>query len=177
MNPGADLTLQVILTLAVISDFKSDKIPNLLIGAGLGCGILWRIGIMGDSWQQILVGIGVPILLCFFLFLIRALGAGDIKLFSVIGCFWPITDLMACILLSFVAGAVISIGKLLIHRQLFESLSCFFHYCLNIYQTHKIEKYPGREIKERQMHFSVAIYLGFLLTMGVTYGEVFYSFM
>lgn len=169
--------MQVILTLAVISDFKSDKIPNLLIGAGLGCGIIWRIWGMGDSWQQVLAGIGVPVILCFFLFLIHALGAGDIKLFSVIGCFWPLSDLMVCILLSFVAGAVISISKLLIHKQLFESLSCFFHYFQTIYQTRKIEKYPGRDIKVRQMHFSVAIYLGFFLTMGVTYGKVFNSFM
>ncbi len=177
MNPGADLTLQVILTLAVISDFRSGKIPNPLIAAGVGCGIVWRIGIQHDAWYQVLLGVGVPILLCFVLFLMSALGAGDIKLFSVIGCFWPLSDLMICIFLSFVTGAVISIGKLLIHKQLFKSLSCFYHYFQTFLQTHKIEKYPGRDIKVRQMHFSVAIYIGFFLTMGVTYGNVFYSFM
>ena len=169
--------LQAILTVAVISDCRSDKIPNVLIIAGLGSGMIWRIGICGDTWYQVALGIGCPVVIFFLLFLMHALGAGDIKLFSVIGCFWPFQDLISCIIFAFLAGAVISVSKLLIHRQLSESLSCFFHYVQTIYQTKKIEKYPGRDIKKRQMHFSVAIYIGFFLTLGVKYGEVFYSFM
>ncbi|MBQ8662573.1 MAG: prepilin peptidase [Eubacterium sp.] len=169
--------LQVILTIAVISDIRSDKIPNRLIAVSLGGGIIWRVGIMEVPWYQVALGIGFPICICFFLFLMHALGAGDIKLFSVIGCIWPFTDMALCMLLSFVAGAVISISKLLIHKQFFESLSCFYHYFQTFYQTGKIEKYPGRDVKQRQMHFSVAIYIGFFLTLGVTYGKVFDSFM
>ena len=169
--------LQVILTIAVISDIRSDKIPNRLIAVSLGGGIIWRVGIMEVPWYQVALGIGFPICICFFLFLMHALGAGDIMLFSVIGCIWPFTDMALCMLLSFVAGAVISISKLLIHKQFFESLSCFYHYFQTFYQTGKIEKYPGRDVKQRQMHFSVAIYIGFFLTLGVTYGKVFDSFM
>ena len=184
--------LQVILTIAVISDIRSDKIPNRLIAVSLGGGIIWRVGIMEVPWYQVALGIGFPICICFFLFLMHALGAGDIKLFSalgavmgpvfiklfsMIGCIWPFTDMALCMLLSFVAGAVISISKLLIHKQFFESLSCFYHYFQTFYQTGKIEKYPGRDVKQRQMHFSVAIYIGFFLTLGVTYGKVFDSFM
>lgn len=177
MHPGADLVLQIILTVAVISDFQSDKIPNWLIGIGLGCGIVYRAGICGAFWYEIVAGLLAPMILCFVLFLISALGAGDIKLFSVIGCFWPFSNLMICIALSFVAGAVISIGKLLIHKQLFESLSCFYQYFQTFIQTHKLQRYPGRDVRARQIHFSVAIYIGFFLTMGVTYGEIFDSFM
>lgn len=169
--------LQCILTVAVISDYRSDKIPNWLIMAGLGCGMVWRIGICKDTWYQVALGIGCPVVICFILFLMHALGAGDIKLFSVIGCFWPMQELVSCIVLSFLVGAAISISKLLIHRQLFESLSCFYRYIQKVYQTKKIEKYPGREIPQRQMHFSAAIYMGFFLTIGVKYGEIFYSFM
>ncbi len=169
--------LQGILTVAVISDYRSDKIPNWLIIAGLGCGAVWRILLCGDLWYQVLLGIGCPVIIFYLLFLMRALGAGDIKLFSVVGCFWPFQDLLSCILLSFVAGAVISISKLLIHGQLFESLSCFYLYVRKVYQTKKIEKYPGRNVKQRQMHFSIAIYLGFFLTIGAKYGKIFDSFM
>lgn len=169
--------LQMILTVAVISDCRSDKIPNALIIAGLGCGIIWRIGICGHTWYQVALGIGCPVVLFFLLFLMHALGAGDIKLFSVIGCFWPFQDLISCMVLSLVAGAVISISKLLIHGQLVKGLSCFYHYLRQINQTKKIEKYPGRDIKSRQMHFSAAIYVGFFLTIGVKYGEIFCSFM
>lgn len=174
---GADVILQMILTIAVISDFKSERIPNLLIVLGMTWGIGWRIGWLGHTWFQVALGIGLPVIFCFILFLMHALGAGDIKLFSVIGCFWSVEHLLLCMVLSFVAGGVISISKLLIQRQLFESLSCFYHYFQKFLQTGKIEKYPGRDIKSRQMHFSVAIYIGFFLTLGVTYGEVFSSFM
>lgn len=177
MHPGGNLVLQIILTAAVISDFRSEKIPNLLILIGIGCGIAYRIVVCSALWYEIVVGIVAPIILFFFLFLISALGAGDIKLFSVIGCFWPVSDLMLCIVLSFVTGAVLSIGKLLIHKQLFESLSCFYHYFQTFFQTHKLQRYPGRDIKVRQLHFSLAIYIGFLLTIGGTYGKIFDSFM
>lgn len=174
---GADLVLQIILTVAVISDFRSDKIPNGLIAVGLGSGMIWRLWICEDAWYQVVLGIGCPAAVLFFLFLMHALGAGDIKLFSVIGCFWPIHDLIFCMMLSMVAGAVISISKLLIHKQLLESLSCFYHYVQSVYQTKKVEKYPGRDIKKRQMHFSLAIYIGFFLVLGVKYGKVFYSYL
>lgn len=177
MNPGADLVLQGILTVAVISDYRSGKIPNWLIIAGLGSGMIWRIGICGDTWYQVALGIGCPVALFFLLFLMHALGAGDIKLLSVVGCYWPFYDLMLCVFLSLMAGAVISIGKLLIHGQLIEGLSCFYHYVQNVYQTRKIEKYPGRDVECRLMHFSLAVYIGFFLAAGVKYGKFFYSFM
>lgn len=169
--------LQGILTVAVISDYRSDRIPNWLICAGIGSGIIWRLGICGDTWYQVLLGIGCPIVFFFILFLMHALGAGDIKLLSVIGCFWPMPDLLLCIFFSLMAGGAISISKLLIHRQLLEGLSCFYRYVQKIHQTKKIEKYPGRYVKLRQMHFSAAVFIGFFLTIGVKYGEIFYSFM
>lgn len=172
-----NVILQMFLTIAVIWDFKSERIPNWLIAAGLICGSIIRIGILGDAWYQVLWGVVCPVLICFILFLMHALGAGDIKLFSVIGCFWSTEELFICMVCSFVAGGAISISKLLIQKQLFESMSCFYHYFQKFFQTYKIEKYPGRDIKSRQMHFSVAIYIGFFLTLGVTYGEVFSSFM
>ena len=96
MYTGADLVLQGILTVAVIMDIKSDRIPNLCIVAGLLCGLAVSLGFQDVFWPQILLRVFLPILICFPLFCMGALGAGDIKLFSVIGSFWPMEQLLTC---------------------------------------------------------------------------------
>ncbi len=171
---GMDLMLQSILTAAVIMDFRSGKIKNWLIVLGVSAGSVMQILVNQMPWYQILGGALFPILLFYILFRIHALGAGDIKLFSVIGCFWTFQNLMICILFSLMAGAVISFSRLLIQRELFRSLISFYFYIQRVYQKKKILKYPGREMAGHQMHFSVAVFIGFLVTLGVNYGGMFH---
>lgn len=171
---GMDLMLQMILTAAVIMDFRAGKIKNWLIVLGLSVGCVLQIGVNQIPWYQVAGGMVVPILLFYILFRMHALGAGDIKLFCVIGCFWTFQNLMTCILFSLMAGAAISFSKLLIQRELFHSLTSFYFYIQRVYQKKKILKYPGRETAGHQIHFSVAIFIGFLVTLGVNYAGMFH---
>lgn len=127
--------------------------------------------------MRILAGMVFPVICCSALFLIQALGAGDIKLFMVIGSFLDFEYLITCIIFSFAAGAVISFGILLINKNLFESLWNFYRYIQRTITTGKIEYYPGRNKKKQQMHFSIAVLSGFLMTMGVKYGGVVADFL
>ncbi len=90
---------------------------------------------------------------------------------------WSIQDLCTCILISFMAGGVISFSKLLIQRELFQSLQSVYFYLQTSVKTKTLSKYPGRDKRGHQIHFSVAIFIGFLLTMGVKYGGIIYSFI
>ena len=58
----------------------------------------------------------------YLFYLIGVLGAGDIKLFSVIGGFTNLKTLTDCVLAAFVAGAVIAVLKMLYMRNLRISL-------------------------------------------------------
>ena len=108
------LTLLSFLTIAVVMDFGNEKISNRLIVSGLIWGLAFRL--LGEGSAGIvhfLVNISIPVIFLFLLFQMRALGAGDIKLFSVAGGFLTIQQLVYLIPTAFVVAAVIGVGKLI----------------------------------------------------------------
>jgi len=81
--------LVCLLLLAVRMDLRSYKISNHLILIGIITGFLFDVYEYGQAGISLwLPGILLPVILLFPLFIIKALGAGDIKLFSVIGSFY-----------------------------------------------------------------------------------------
>ncbi len=124
--------LVCLLILAVIMDFKSYRISNHLIIFGLILGFLFNFFEYG--WTSISLwfsGVLLPILILFPLFLIKALGAGDIKLFSVIGCFYGTAYVFKSAVAAFLIAAVMSLIYLLKHRRDFYRL----HHLVTYIQT------------------------------------------
>ena len=77
-----------ILSIAVVTDVQCMKISNRLIVCGLIWGLVLKI--WGNGYVGILyfiLNITIPVVLLFLLFQMHALGAGDIKLFSLVGSF------------------------------------------------------------------------------------------
>jgi len=76
----------VLLLIAVGMDVRSMRISNRLILIGLAYSLIQRF--ICDGMGGFLTGlilISLPVILLYLLFLAGALGAGDIKLFSLIG--------------------------------------------------------------------------------------------
>ncbi len=112
------LTLLTVLVLAVVEDFREMKISNRLIAFGLILGLALRImGEGGAGIVHFLVNISIPVILLFLLFQMRALGAGDIKLFSVAGGFLTMRQLLYVMLAAFFSAALIGLGKLLYQKK------------------------------------------------------------
>lgn len=94
-------------------DFGNEKISNRLIVSGLFWGLAFRLLGEGNAGLvHFLMNISIPVILLFLLFQMRAVGAGDIKLFSVVGGFLTTEQLLYVMLAAFVAAAVIGLGKL-----------------------------------------------------------------
>lgn len=166
-----DLLLQCILSAAVIMDFRNGRIRNWLTGSGIVAGALIRIAAGQTSLAALLTAVCLPVLSCWLLFRMHVLGAGDIKLFCVIGSFSAVRELLVCMFFSFAAGAVISFIRLLIGRNLISSVLSFCNYIHQIYITGTVEKYPLCSDRKHQIHFSAAVMTGFLIMKGVEYGE------
>ena len=99
---------------AAIMDIRFQKISNRLIVIGLGVGLIRRILLEGGAGLFAgLIQIILPVIFLYLLFLIGALGAGDIKLFSLIGVFVNFKELATCVKVAFVIGAIWSLMKLL----------------------------------------------------------------
>ena len=139
------LILLVLLLIAVYTDMKKTIISNRLIVAGLLIGFLFRIsekGCMGVFF--FLVNISIPVILLYLLFQMHALGAGDIKLFSMLGAFISTEQLLKLMVLAFCIGALMGICKI-------------------IYQFIFLRFELG---KLTQIHFSPAILIAYILVVG-----------
>ena len=148
-------------------DIRKGRISNRLICLGIVSGILIRIWESGvEGLVLSVVQIFIPVIVLFLLFLMRALGAGDIKLFSVIGSIWNLKVLCSCMFFSFVAGAVMSLGKLLYHKNLFARLEYFCRYVQECFFTKSIGVYRRQsDGKQNIIYFSIAVFVGFCITM------------
>ena len=170
MQGASTLTLYIILIVAVVQDFKCMKISNRLILIGLV--LAMTFGILQGGMSQIiyiLLNISFPVIILYFLYLLGVLGAGDIKLFSVIGGFTNFKMLMNCMLASFVAGAVISDVKMLYHRNLSVSLLKGQIFMKEILRGN-ISSYRKTWAEESNlMHFSLAILIGVVAAQAYNY--------
>lgn len=99
---------------AVIMDVTSGKISNRLILTGLVVGLVRRL--LQEGSAGLLTGviqISLPVIVLYLFFLWGALGAGDIKLFSLIGSFVTLSELKICIIAAFILGAVWSLFRMI----------------------------------------------------------------
>ena len=110
-----------------------------------------------------LVGAITPILILFLLFLGNVLGAGDIKLFSVIGASLGATEGIQCIWYSFVAGAILAIFLLFFRSNFLSRIQYFIQYIKTCFIGKSIRTYCAQEGRDKStFHFTTAIFAGFL---------------
>lgn len=95
---GILVFLLVILSLATVWDYKSGKIPNYLVIAGMGLGI---VNILINENITVIFkyipGIIFPILLFYPVYKIGGIGAGDLKLLSMLGFYFSFMEMTFCI--------------------------------------------------------------------------------
>lgn len=147
-------------------DLRSERIDNRWLLLTFAASLLWVYGDRGlRGLPGALLGAAVPVLLLFPVFFIRALGAGDIKLFAVLGVLMGWRDILRCIVWSFVIGAVFSMIRLVrcgIAADCFRRFSSWIRECG---ESGRIVHYRTRTDGPESVHFSVAIFSAALLWM------------
>lgn len=125
--------LMVLLLLAMREDVRSHRIPNklVLVGVVLGLGLngLLPGGLGfnsevsgGIGWLSALKGLALGIAVLFPIYLLRAMGAGDVKLMGMVGAFLGAGDLIGAVIATFIAGGVMALVVALWSRQLMNML-------------------------------------------------------
>jgi len=160
----------------MLKDFISYKISNHLILSGIIIGLVVNVYQMGWTGAVMwLCGVMVPIVLLCPLFFLKALGAGDIKLFSVVGGFYGIVFVLKSILIAFIIAAIMSVIHLIKYKQVFYRLHHLVNYIQIMYQNYeksrqeicKMKIMPYYDIKSEGykgvIHFSVAIFAAILI--------------
>ena len=151
------LMLYILLTVAAIGDFKNYRISNRLILTGLGCAFLFRlVGGKVASIIWFLPDIVFPVVILYFLYLSGILGAGDIKLFSVVCAFTNLRFTALCMAAAFVAGGGDGLISMVLKKELFVRMRDGFLY-LNGILCGRFMRYRGQG---KAVSFAVYVLLG-----------------
>ncbi len=164
--------LLLLLFLAALADLKADRIPNGFIAAGIAIGLagshLAGPGLLHSATSMLLA-----FLLLYPLFKIGTLGAGDIKVIIMTGCFLTAKEFLAVLAASFVIGAAISLVKLLAEHNGKERLVYLFSYVSEVIKSRHWKLYGEENLKQdrrlycrNKIHFTIPVLFGAALRIG-----------
>jgi prepilin peptidase CpaA len=102
------VTLSLVVLIAAWTDLASRRIPNWLTFPALPIGLVAQ-SVYGDGFWQGLLGAVGGFAVLFVLFAVGANGAGDVKLFTVVGSFVGIRNLAVVFVLVAVIGGVAAV--------------------------------------------------------------------
>lgn len=160
--------LIILLVFATVSDFKTYRIPNKLILSGLVISFYFQF--LEGSFLSVLYGFSIWLLICIVflpIYYIRAIGAGDIKLFAMISCFVGMKQGIQVIIVAFIIGGVFSIVKLFYYHIFRSQLQSLAEYITQTYYLKKIVPYSSISSKKKNViHFSFPILLSTILLIG-----------
>lgn len=103
---------------AAIVDVRSGRIPNWLTGGGLLAALVLQFYFMG--WRGLGTGVSGALVgggILFVPFLVRGIGAGDVKLMAAVGAWVGIQHAVAAIFATAIAGGVLAVAYVVFHDQ------------------------------------------------------------
>lgn len=108
--------LGVILLIAVVTDLKSMRIPNWLTFPSMLLGLAYHGATRGlDGLVFAVSGLALGLALMLLPFLLRVMGAGDVKLMAAAGAFLGAAEVLRAFIWTSLAGGVYALVVLLFH--------------------------------------------------------------
>jgi len=122
------IVLAAWLAIAVWFDLRQRRVPNLLVANGIVWGVALQAlaphgaGLFEFWWGglgvwQALLGLGAGLAMFMPLYLLRAMGAGDVKLLAMVGVWLGPQLLLSATLVTLLAGGVMAIAVMLASRS------------------------------------------------------------
>jgi prepilin peptidase CpaA len=108
---------------AAMTDVRDRRIPNRLTYPAMLAGLLLQTAVYG--WRGLLLGLGGGMLfggVFFFFHLVRAMGAGDVKLATALGCIIGPTASWQVMFATAVAGGVLAVAVMVFKGRVLKTL-------------------------------------------------------
>src|ERR1700693_231262 len=113
------IVLVLLVTRAAIYDIRFRRIPNWLVLTGLVLGLGLNTFLFRWSGARAsLLGIGLAFLIYFPLYLMRGMGAGDVKLMAAIGAIVGAANWFGIFVVSALLGGLVALIVLLVRGRL-----------------------------------------------------------
>ncbi|AZS16853.1 prepilin peptidase [Paenibacillus motobuensis] len=149
------------LITAFITDVRSMKIPNKITLSGFIIGLAYHAvtgGIEGILFAM--KGAAAGFGLMFIMYLFRAVGGGDVKLFGAIGAWLGVSLTLSILMYSILAAGVLGMVILLLRRELIMRIRNVMHSLFGILILHSLGPVQAGAKKQLQMPFMLAVLPG-----------------
>jgi prepilin peptidase CpaA len=154
-GPGV---LAVLLGLAVRQDVASHRIPNAIVAFGTAVALfLHTLLPAGIGFTSALAGLGIGLAAFLPLYLLRAMGAGDVKLMAMVGAFLGPLDAFVAVLFTLLAGGLLALGYAIKARVLGQLV---YNLRVILYTALAGAKFDPRADSAARIPYSVAIACG-----------------
>jgi prepilin peptidase CpaA len=163
------VALAVLLLVATVVDVRERRIPNWLVATGLVVAISFHaLAPHGEGIFFALSGLAVGLATLLPMYVLRVMGAGDVKLMGMIGAFLGMSEVLGVVLASMVAGGVfalaMAVGKRML-PQLFANLRgmLFMYHIGQVTGEKAIPMSPAASVGN--MPYAAAITVGTLVQL------------
>ncbi len=124
--PGVQVVLIALVLSAAVFDVRYRRIPNWISVGGLAVGLLLNAFLIGRAAEVFsmagllfaLKGFAAGFAVYFVLYLLHAMGAGDVKLMGAIGALVGWRDWLGILVLTAILGGVAAIALALMRKRL-----------------------------------------------------------
>ncbi|AJO80224.1 prepilin peptidase [Pseudomonas sp. MRSN 12121] len=148
-----------LLGIAVVSDLRRHRIPNLLVLLGLGLGIagqVWASGVIGFGYGLLGMSIGFIVFLPLYAF--GGMAAGDVKLMAMVGTFLTPHHALWAAFFSLIAGGACGVLIVLVRGQVQQTMGRYWL----MMRARAYLSPADDEVAGKPFPYSVAILLGTL---------------
>jgi prepilin peptidase CpaA len=104
--------LSLVLLWAAISDIRDRRIPNAAVLVVLAIFVVWAIAAQGNGFGSSLAAAAISFGVGYVLYLVRVMGAGDVKLFAALALFMGLAALPAFALATTLIGGLMAVFSL-----------------------------------------------------------------
>lgn len=163
--------LLCVLLVAAIVDIFWLRIPNLCIIVGMVLGVGYQLWLdEGSQLGYVALRVIMVFMMLYPFYLCRGLGAGDIKLFMIMGCFLDTQEYVSCLIVTMLLAGGCSVVKMVCFAQGRQRLVYLLEYCRKAALTGAIDTYEVDKKDSRKIiRLSVPALCSVLMLMGGLY--------
>lgn len=157
------ITAVMVLTIAAYIDWKEHRVPNWLTFGAWGCALLYH-GMVG-GWpglQWSLTGSGVGLATLVIPYLLRGMGAGDVKLMAAVGAWVGALATLQAFVWIAIAGGLMGLYSILRSREVKARFQTVWRAGLNLFQFQELDQgAPALQQGRILLPYGVPIAFGF----------------
>ena len=169
MEKYLSLCALAIATVGAVNDVRGRRIPNWLTYSGIIAALLVRFVLGG--WAEVRDGLAGMLLaggIFFLLFLLGAMGGGDVKLMGAVGAWVGLAQVGILLIVAAVAGGLLAVGYMLVYKRILETLRNMME-LLRHHLTEGFKPHPFLNVRETntlRLPYGLAIAIGAFYCVG-----------